>query len=84
MWEEKLRVKAGRGLSVGVSETRYELIWMRDILQSPALCLSYCGETNQLFVGHYDGEIQVRRRSRHVTLRMHESAFPVPVDCLFS
>ena len=60
VWEEKLRIKAGRGLNVGTSETLYEPIWVRDILQSPAMCLTYCGDTNQLIVGHYDGEIQVK------------------------
>jgi hypothetical protein len=59
VWEEKLRVKAGRGLNVGINETRYEPIWVRDILQSPAMCLTYCADTSQLIVGHYDGEIQV-------------------------
>jgi hypothetical protein len=59
VWEEKFRIKGGRGTAVGVSETRYEPIWTRDILQSPAMCLTHCADTSQLIVGHYDGEIQV-------------------------
>ena len=60
VWEEKLRVKGGRGFTVGVSETRYEPIWERECLPSPALCLTYSADTAQLLAGHGDGEIHVR------------------------
>ena len=53
-------MRGGKGFIAGVSEYRYEPIWTRDIMQSPILCLAYCGETNQLVAGHNDGEIQVR------------------------
>jgi hypothetical protein len=59
VWEEKLRVKGGRGFTVGVSETRYEPIWVRECLSSPTLCLTYCALTAELIAGHGDGEIHV-------------------------